>query len=277
MSVSGENCADVVAANRRRAGRELVLELLFRPVSSALVPGLARLGVPPTAVVAANAASGLAAAVAIARGNLLVAALLLQLKTLLDNTDGRLARASGRVTLVGRYLDTEADLLVNVAVFGALGYVTGQPLVAPLALVALTLVLAVDFNLTELEREAREVPWAGPARTDGAVERLLARIYDVVFAPLDRLVRGLSERRFERLVPAGAPASRVGAARSAYRDRLMLDVLANLGLSTQLFVLGIFLAVGAPAVYPWLVLGCLLLLVTVQLRAERRALAVFAG
>jgi CDP-alcohol phosphatidyltransferase len=277
MSVPGESCADAIAANRRRAGRELVLELLFRPLSSALAPGLARLGVRPTAVVAANAASGLAAAVAIARGELLAAALLLQLKTLLDNTDGQLARASGRVTLVGRYLDTEADLLVNVAVFVALGYVTGQPLVAALALVALTLVLAVDFNLTELEREAGERAWAGPARTDGAVERLLERIYDVVFAPLDRLVRGLSERRFERLVPAGAPASRVGAARSAYRDRLTLDVLANLGLSTQLFVLGICLAVGAPAVYPWLVLGCLLVLVTVQLRGERRARALLAG
>jgi phosphatidylglycerophosphate synthase len=126
MSVPGESCADAVAANRRRAGRELVLELLFRPLSSALVPGLARLGVRPTAVVAANAASGLAAAVAIARGELLAAALLLQLKTLLDNTDGQLARASGRVTLVGRYLDTEADLLVNVAVFGALGTSPGS-------------------------------------------------------------------------------------------------------------------------------------------------------
>ena len=276
MSVPGENCADVIADNRRRAGRELVLEL-FRPPSSALVPGLARLGVPPTAVVAANAASGLAAAVAIARGELLVAACLLQLKTLLDNTDGQLARASGRVTLVGRYLDTEADLLVNVAVFATLGYVTGQPLVAAAALVALTLVLAVDFNVTELEREAGELPWAGPARTGGAVERMLERIYDVVFAPLDRLVQGLSERRFERLVPLGAPASGVGAARSAYRDRLTLDVLANLGLSTQLLVLGTCLVMGAPAVYPWLVLGCLLVLVPLQLRAEQRARAIFAG
>ncbi len=277
MSGSGENCADVPAANRRRAGRELVLELVFRPLSSALVPGLARLGVPPTAVVAANAASGLAAALAIARGEPLVAALLLQLKTLLDNTDGQLARASGRVTLVGRYLDTEADLLVNVAVFAALGYVAGQPLMAAAALVALTLVLAVDFNVTELEREAGELRWAGPARTGGAVEQVLERIYDVVFAPLDRLVQGLSERRFERLVPAGSPVSRVGAARSAYRDRLTLDVLANLGLSTQLLVLGICLALGAPAVYPWLVLGCLLVLVPLQLRAEQRARAIFGA
>jgi phosphatidylglycerophosphate synthase len=276
MSVSGENCAGVVAANRRRAGRELVLELLFRPLSSALVAGFARLGIPPTAVVAANAASGLAAAVAIARGDLLVAAALLQVKTLLDNTDGQLARATGRVTRLGRYLDTEADLVVNVAVFAALGYVTGQPLVTAAALVALTLVLAFDFNVTELEREAGELRWTAPARTGGAVEQVLERIYDVVFAPLDRLARGLSARRFKRLVPAGAPASRVGAARSAYRDRLTLDVLANLGLSTQLLVLGICLALGAPAVYPWIVLGCLLLLVPLQLRAEQRARAAFA-
>ena len=33
--------------------------------------------------------------------------LLLQLKTLLDNADGQLARVTGRVTLVGRYLDTD--------------------------------------------------------------------------------------------------------------------------------------------------------------------------
>jgi hypothetical protein len=181
------------------------------------------------------------------------------------------------VTLLGRYLDTEADLVVNVAVFAALGYVTGQPLVAAAALVALTLVLAVDFNVTQLQREASELPWAVPVRTGGAVERVLERIYDGVFAPLDRAVRELSEWRFERLVPAAAATSRVDAARSAYRDRLTLDVLANLGLTTQLLVLGFTLVLGAAAVYPWLVLGCLLLLVPLQLRAEQRARAAFAA
>ena len=77
------------------------------------------------------------------------------------------------------------------------------------------------------------------------------------------------------LVPAGAATSRLDAARSAYRDRLTLDVLANLGLTTQLLVLGICLALGVPAVYPWLVLGCLILLVPLQLRAEQRVRAVF--
>ena len=67
------------------------------------------------------------AALVLYRGHLVAAALLLQLKTLLDNADGALARATGQVTLTGRYLDTIADLVVNAAVFAALGHVTGQP------------------------------------------------------------------------------------------------------------------------------------------------------
>ena len=95
--------------------------------SRTAVPVLVRTGVAPTAVVLANAVTGLVAALALARGELLAAALLLQLKTLLDNADGQLARVTGRVTLTGRYLDTEADLVVNAAVFAALVTSPGSP------------------------------------------------------------------------------------------------------------------------------------------------------
>ena len=57
-----------------------------------------------------------------ARGHLVAAALLVQLKTLLDNADGQLARLTGRVTAFGRYLDSECDLLVNAALFAAVGW-----------------------------------------------------------------------------------------------------------------------------------------------------------
>src|ERR1700754_2098832 len=108
-----------VAAEPRRAGREFVLELVFRPLSNVLGPLFERARIPPPAVVLANAATGLVAAVVLARGDLVAAAVLLQLKTLLDNVDGALARATGQVTLVGRYLDTIADLVVNAAAFAA--------------------------------------------------------------------------------------------------------------------------------------------------------------
>jgi len=238
-------------AEPRRAGRELVLDLVFRPLSNALVPVLARLGVVPPAVVLANASCGIVAALALARGELLAAAVLLQVKTLLDNTDGQLARQTRSVTLVGRYLDTEADLVVNAAIFAALGYVTGSPLLAAAAFVALTVVLAVDFNVTELYREAHGIASPPPLATGSDVERSLARIYELVYGPLDGGIRRLS--------------------RSADIERFTVAVLANLGLSTQLLVLGICLVLDSPEAYLWLVLACLLLVSVLLLSRPRRA------
>jgi phosphatidylglycerophosphate synthase len=277
VAVSTEDVSGTAAppAESRRAGRELVLERIFRPLSNLLVPVLARTGVAPTAVVLANAITGLVAALALARGELLVAALVLQLKTLLDNADGQLARVTGRVTLTGRYLDTEADLVVNALVFAALGHVTGTPVLAAVAFVALTLLLAVDFNVTELYREQRGLTAATPASAGGRVERVLERIYAMTFGQLDRLVRTFSERRFARLAVAEASPERVDEARLAYIDGLAVSTLSNLGLTTQLLALGVCLAIGVPEAYFWIAIVGLLALVPLQIRAERRARAVF--
>jgi phosphatidylglycerophosphate synthase len=243
-------------AEPRRAGREVALELVFRPLANALVPLLQRAKVAPPTVVLANAAVGLVAALVLYRGHLVAAALLLQLKTLLDNADGALARATGRVTLTGRYLDTIADLVVNAAVFVALAHVTGRPLLALASFLALTLVLAVDFNVTGLYREAIGAPTAEPPAAGGGVEATLALLYRGTCGVLDRIVRGISGWRFRD--------------RPAY-DRFAVTVLANLGLTTQLLVLGICLLAGAPVLYLWLVLACLLVLGALHVRAEARA------
>ena len=255
MTVSSE-CPSVVAGAPRRAGRELLLEAVFRPAASLFVPALRRAKVPPPVVVLANAATGFVAALALARGELVAAALLLQAKTLLDNMDGELARAARKVTLTGRYLDTLADLAVNAALFVALGHVTGQPVLAAAAFVALTLVLAFDFNATELYREAHGLVPSSPLPTESRAERTLAATYAALLGPLDRGVRVIAARRF----PQG----------TSY-DALTMTVLANLGLTTQLAALGVLLVLGAPAVYLWICLACLALLLPLQVRAERRA------
>lgn len=246
----------------RRAGRELLLEGVFRPGANVFVPLLVRARVPPPVVVLANAAIGLVGALALARGQYVAAAVLVQLKTLLDNMDGQLARASGQVTLAGRYLDTLADLVVNAALFVALGYVTGQAVAAAVAFVALTLVLAVDYNVTELYREAHGAPTPSPAATGGRVARVLGLVYEAVLGPLDRSVRAIAARRFGGV--------------AAY-DRSTVTILANLGLTTQLVVLGVCLVLGAPVAYLWFAIACFLALVPLQLRAERRARAAVAS
>jgi phosphatidylglycerophosphate synthase len=252
MTVTTGSSPTLTEAQGRRAGRELALELVFRPLSNLLVPALVRIRIAPPLVVLANAVTGLLAAFVLFRGDLLAAALLLQLKTVLDNSDGALARVTGRVTLTGRYLDTVADLVVNAALFAALAHVTGRPVLAACAFVALVVVLAFDFNVSELYREARGIAAEQPAPSGSAVERVLEASYRALFAPLDRAVRALAARR--------------GAA----YDDVAVTVLANVGLSTQLLVLGICLAAGAPAVYLWFALACLAALVPLQLRAERR-------
>jgi archaetidylinositol phosphate synthase len=251
--------------------RELTVAWIFGPAANALAAPLARLRVSPPAVVLANTAAGLAAALAVGLEALVAAALLLQLKTLLDNADGRLARATGRATLFGRYFDTEADLAVNVALFVALGAATEQPWLALASFLALTLVLSVDFNTTELYRRAHGLHGAPLAESGGTAERAAAGVYRVLFVPQDRLVRGALEARLARVLrDEHDPAWRAEATR-AYHDRATLAVLANLGLSTQLAALGICLALGAPEAYLWLVLVQAAALPFLQLRRERLA------
>ena len=224
---------------------------------------LLRLRVAPPAVVLAGTSVGLLAAAMLAHGELLVAAVLLQLKTVLDNADGQLARASGRVTAFGRYLDSECDLLVNAAVFAALGSVTGEPLAAAAGFVVVTLVLSVDFNLELLYRRERgEAVTARPQATGATA--VLARVYDVVYAPQDRLV----ERAVERRLRGASTAQRL-----AYHDRATLMVVANYGFSSQYLALGICLAAGRPSAYLWIVAACALSLVPLELRRERLARA----
>ena len=50
-------------------------------------------------------------------------------------------------------------------------------------------------------------------------------------------------------------------------------MLANLGLSTQLAVLGFCLAAEAPEAYLWFAIGCGVALVPLEVRRERRARA----
>ena len=243
--------------------REYVCESVFRPVADMLVLALLPLRVPPLLVLLAGTATGLAAAGALGGGHLLLAALLVQAKTVLDNADGQLARASGRVSVLGRYLDSESDLLVNAALFGALGYVTGHLLLAGLAFLVLTLVLSADFNLERLYRRERGEAVEPMPLANGAA-RPFAGAYTVLYAPHDRLFERLVEARLTRLHADGP-------ARLAYHDHGTLAAVAQLALSTQLAALGLCLAIGRPTVYLCLVLvsGCAI----VGLGARRERLA----
>jgi len=242
--------SSALARSRKpRRGTEFVCEKVFRPLAHPLVLLFARLRVPPPLVAAAAGAVGLAAAVELGHGSLLAAAVLVQLKTLLDNADGQLARLTGRTSAFGRYLDSEVDLLVNAALFAALAWTTARPALALAGFFALTSVLSLNFNVERLSRASSAEPDA-----EGRATAVLRRIYAVVYAPQDRLAEALVARR-----PALTSPSAV-------------SLLANLGMSTQLAAFGLLMALGHPLVFAWLALAqiAVIALALLPRRAPRR-------
>jgi phosphatidylglycerophosphate synthase len=209
-----------------------VCEWVFRPLAHPLVLLFARLRVPPPVVVVAAGAAGIAAAVELGRGSLLAAALLVQLKTLLDNADGQLARLTRRTSAFGRYLDSEVDLLVNATLFTGLAWTTGNPALALAGFLAVTSVLSLNFNVERLSREASTEPEA-----EGRATAVLRRIYALVYAPQDRLAEALVARR------------------PALAGSVAVSLLANLGMSTQLAAFGLLMALGYPLAFAWLALA----------------------
>ncbi len=270
MTASTDTAAlrPVAASDKDRPARELVVAAFYGPLAHRLARLLLPLRVPPPAVVLVACVTGLAAAAALALSSFVVAALLLQVKTLLDNADGRLARLSGRVSLLGRYLDTESDTALNLVLFATLGAVTGRPWLALSAFCVLTLVLSVDFNLAHLYREVRGGELDVVPASGGRVERTLERVYRTLFATQDRAIRAFSSWRFRRALKGSRGPAETRAAALAYHDRPTVLVLANLGLSTQLVVLGVCLVAGVPELYLWLVVAMSPLLLMLQLRRE---------
>jgi phosphatidylglycerophosphate synthase len=173
-----------------------------------------------------------AAAVELGRGSLLAAALLVQVKTLLDNADGQLARLTNRVSALGRYLDSEVDLLVNAALFAALAWTTGRTALALAGFLALTSVLSLNFNAERLSRNVAAEP-----EIERGPTAVLRRVYAVVYAPQDRLAESLVSWR-----PALAGSAAV-------------SLLANLGMSTQLAAFGLVIALGQPIAFAWIALA----------------------
>lgn len=248
--------------------------LLVQPLADRVVARLATTRVAPWQVVLSHTLLGFVAAFLVAGaapGGWRWAAALLQLKTVLDNVDGGLARATGRVTEFGRYLDTVCDLLVNVALFWALAR-HGPWLGSAVGCVALTAVLSADFNAERLHREAHAAPrGATPAVPPGAWPWALSLVrgfYRVVLAPQDRALAALDRRLFALAAGRAWDGADAGE-RRRWADVFSTGALVNLGLSTQYLALGVALWLGMP--YAWVVLSWLLVPYLLVVQAARVA------
>src|SRR3989339_1041317 len=105
---------------------ELINTYLLRPVAGFIVSLLYKTSVTPNQVTVASTVAGLIAAAIYLNNEALttaVAGLMVTVKDVLDSADGQLARAKGQYTRIGRFLDSTGDFVVDLALFGALGWI----------------------------------------------------------------------------------------------------------------------------------------------------------
>ena len=227
---------------------ELINTYLLRPVAGFIVSLLYKTSVTPNQVTVASTVAGLIAAAIYLNNEALttaVAGLMVTVKDVLDSADGQLARAKGQYTRIGRFLDSIGDFVVDLALFGALGWIlyrstgdTWMLMLAAMGLFGITLRVSyhVFYQTSFLHFEDQYVNnrvTEELTRDDLAGDPLalaLQRIFLIIYGWQDRLMlrldswcrRGRSDRELLLLW---------------YSDPAGLRLSGLIGIGTELFLL----------------------------------------
>lgn len=160
--------------SRRDATFPPVIDMRIRPrVTRFLEPigkALANIGMTPTAMTLLGLGVVVAGSVVIATGALKTGALIVLFGSLLDGLDGAVARASGKVTARGAFLDAAADRVGEIAAFAGLGVaMAGDARVLPLIILAMGGALLVPYMRARAEAEGHD----GRGGLMGRAERII--------------------------------------------------------------------------------------------------------
>lgn len=221
-----------------------------RPVARRLVQVLPQFVTPIHLTLAFTAVGAVAAALFALDRWLPLAGVCLLLKSTLDAADGSLARARGRPSRVGRFLDSVCDFIVTVLVFAgiALGEArrTGTAPWALAAAAALSATLQCSVfsyyyvryraqtggDQTSLVHETLSTGEAADAGDNPAALAFLFRAYQLIYGWQDRLM---------------AAVDGVLAPNADVPPRF-LTATTVMGLGTQLLVIAIWAVLGRPIV-----------------------------
>jgi phosphatidylglycerophosphate synthase len=227
---------------------ELINTYLLRPIAGAIVWILYPTSITPNQVTIASTIAGLIAAGLYLRNeaaSTAIAGLLVTLKDIFDSADGQLARAKQQYSRIGRFLDSIGDFVVNLAVFGAIGWVlfasTGEVWMIVLALLGLVgITLRVSYHVYylssflhleekyQVNRITEEIT-SEDMKAD-ALTVTLQSIFQVIYGWQDRLML-----RIDRWCSDGG-AGREFSTRW-YSDVIGLRLSGLIGIGTELFLL----------------------------------------
>lgn len=149
--------------------------------------------------------AGILAIYAILKGQYLLAGVLLILKSILDAADGELARMRNTPSYVGRYLDSNSDLILNALIIGAIAHRTDTYWAYALfAFLGMQLqgtlynywyvILRMKFNGEQTSRVLEtKIPTAYPGESQQWVT-ILFRMYLLLYGIFDKVIYWLDPK-----------------------------------------------------------------------------------
>lgn len=236
---------------------ELINVYLIRPLAGLVVRAVYATPITPNFLTISATAVGVGAALLYTRGTFIAtvaAGLCLLMKDVLDSADGQLARAQDLYSRTGRFLDSIGDFVVNLLVFGAIGYVLSQSFGPSAVLLALACfwgtTLRVSYHVFyhasylhlhrayETNRIIEEV--REEDRRGNAITLTLQRIFQGIYGWQDRLMVCIDGwcRRDKTLSDADWFANKIG-----------LRLSGLIGLGSELFLLTLCSLINQLALY----------------------------
>jgi len=176
---------------------------------------------------------------------------LINLKIVLDNLDGQYSRIKKMESELGRYLDTVMDFFGNFTLFLVIGIKYNNLILAILAFFLFTIILSYDFNLEYLYRNIRNEQFRPNIKDNpNFMLNFLKGIYDFFLKPQDDFIRYIENKAFQfffSLIKKYKLKSYINdlelenKLKEIFWHKNYLHITANMGLSTQLFILSLMI------------------------------------
>lgn len=177
---------------------------------------------------------------------------LINFKIVLDNLDGQYSRIKKIESELGRYLDTIMDFFGNLALFLAIGIKCNQLFFSILSFFLFTIILSYDFNLEYLYRVTRSEKFRPDIKDNPSFYlNLLKQIYKVFLEPQDNFIRFFENNIFQIVYDVIKKIKKFKSKdcvlyfniekkmKEVFFAKFYLHITANMGLSTQLFILSV--------------------------------------
>lgn len=198
---------------------------------------------------------------------------LINLKIVLDNLDGQYSRIKEMESEIGRYLDTLMDFFGNLALFLAIGIKYNALFFSIFCFFLFTIILSYDFNLEYLYRITNGEKFRPDIKDKPSfLLNLLKKIYQIFLGIQDNFIRYLEIKVFQIIYDLINKLKKMEYSlgfniekklKEIFFAKYYLHITLNMGLSTQLFILSIFILFNKEIYFFYFIIFKFLLLILV--------------